>query len=134
VALTTAQYLALFEALEVPYCTSRYEVVDDDGMSALQYEATSAEAVKTKVVSHVAALASAIETELVTLLTRWIAIGTNVTTIESGSTGGVSGVNDSPMTERALIREKIKVIVPFWRAHERVKIASHRPTTIPFIR
>lgn len=133
-ALTDAQELALFEVLEVPYSTTAMIPQDDMGLTALQYgTSNTSQQAKTLIENHVASLSSGKETQLVALLDRWIALGTNTTVLDGGA-GGLSGVTANPDAERNLIRQKVRTIVPFWRAHERIEIASKRRSSISLIR
>lgn len=133
-ALSDAQEIALFEVLEVPYSTTAMIPQDEMGLTALEYSTNNAsQQAKSLITNHVSGLSSGKETLLIASLDRWIALGTNTTVLDGGA-GGLSGVTADPDAERNLIRQKVRTLVPFWRAHERIEIASKRRSSIGLIR
>lgn len=119
--LTKAREIALFEVLEVPYATVSNDLLAG-GLAAQPHEMTgSARSAKTMILAHVESAICGdadIQAVLEVLLDRWIAMGTDASSLEGGSFGNVSGVTDNPDDERAVIRRKVLVQVPFWRHHQ----------------
>ena|SRR3990167_6979310 len=139
-SLTIAQDIALFEALEVPYLTSFY-TLDEIGSLSSQTTiggGTAAQAF-TSIQTHLDTLTSANgETQLIAMLDRWITIGTKVANIEAGAVGGLQGVSMNYENERALLRERIKVIVPYYKFHEvlalRASQGARASMSVPIMR
>lgn len=120
-ALTTPQKMALFQVLDVPIFTA-YNTLSGVGTLSTESDmsAAGASAAKTAIETHLAALAldSALEDELQSLLDSWISSGLKTTEISGGSVGDIAGVSFSEERKRELIRERVKLLVPFFRAHE----------------
>lgn len=120
-ALTTAEKNALFQILDVPMFTT-YKTISGVGSLSVTTDlaAVGATAAKTAIETHLTALAtdSALEDELQALIAEWVATGLNVTEVTSGGIADISGVSFSSDRKRELIRERVKLIVPFFRAHE----------------
>ena len=117
-ALTTAQQISLFQILDVPYGTS-YNTLDGMGSLTAQTDINIATAqAYTVILAAVAALESDVETVLTALITEWDAIGLNSGRIESGGVGDLAGASFDWDRKRQLIRERVQVILPFYRWHE----------------
>lgn len=119
-SLTIAQKIALYQVLEVPYATS-YNTMDGMGTltATTDVSGASSSAAYTSINTYLDTLTSNNgETQLIALLDRWIAIGTKVVSMDAGAVGGLQGVTMRYDQERALIEERIKYIVPYFRWHE----------------
>lgn len=129
-ALTVARDIALFQILRCPYSLSA-GVLSDTGLSV---EPTTVAAVstdvqtKTAIQAYVAALSADVLTELTTLLDRWIALGTDCTSIDGGSVESIAGLTDNPDKERQVIRDMVITIVPYYRKADelRSRLEAHR--------
>lgn len=137
-SLTIAQKIALYQILETPYATSFYT---QDGMGTLAAQTTVSAATissaYTQINTHLDTLTSLNgEAELIVLINRWITIGTTVAGIDGGSIGGASGLTMSYDRERAIIKERVQLIVPFFRWHEVLarKQEAGGGITIPMMR
>ena len=118
-SLSIAQDIALFEALEVPYLTSFYTLDEIGSLTAQTTIGGTAAQAFTSIQTHLDTLSSSNgETQLIAMLDRWIAIGTKVANIDGGAVGGLQGVSMSYDDERNLLRERIKIIVPYYKFHE----------------
>jgi hypothetical protein len=118
--LTTARKIALFEALEVPYSTS-YNTLSGVATLSAQTDVSGASqaAAKTSIENYLAAATAADgENELITYLDRWIAIGTKVANVQGGSVGDLQGVTMNYEDEKRVLRERIKILVPYYKHHE----------------
>jgi hypothetical protein len=119
-ALTTEQEVALYDILEVPYSTTVNKLQPADNLTAVSYtsDTTTDQAyakIQTKI-TEIEANASLLAV-LVAYLDEWIALGTNVATLEGGI-GGVNGISVDPTRQRREIRAKVINIVPFYRHHD----------------
>ena len=119
-SLTIAQKIAFYECLDVPYATS-YNTLSGIGTlsSSTSVAGAGSSAAYTAINTWLDTLDSTNgETQLITNLNRWIALGTRTAKIEGGSVDDVSGVTVNPMDERALIKDRVQKIVPFFRKLE----------------
>jgi len=119
-ALTTTRMMALFQALQVPYAVAAGHL-DDLGLNSVNEAALSGGQAQTKILGHltdVVYVDATLQAALEALLDAWIALGTDTLKWEGGSIGGVSGVTYDPNSERALLCDRIQVIVPFFRAQD----------------
>ena len=129
-ALTQAQRIALFQILEVPLSSSYYTT---DGMGSLSVQFTTPGATTGQANANIDSFLTNIDNAtngnppglgagtsaiLAVDLDRWNTLGSSVTKIESGGIGDINGASDDPKDERALIKERVKYIVPFYRWHE----------------
>ena len=130
-ALTTAQYITLFQVLDCPYATQFTTI---DGMGATGHTATitssTAGQAYTQITTFVGALAANVEAELVTLLTAWSGMSTNSVKIEQGTVGSIGGVWFNYDQKRKTIEDRIKIIVPFYRQHEVLARYNEQRTSI----
>lgn len=115
-SLTIAQKIALFDILDIPHYPGFFTV---DGMGTLSKQtniSATASAAYTELNTYLDSLdATNGETELMVLITRWIAIGTQVAKMESGSVGdSLTSVTMDYDRERYWIKDKVKKIVPFY--------------------
>lgn len=137
-SLTIEQKIALFQALEVPFATS-YNTVSEIGSlsAATSVAAAGQSAAQTAITTWLDTLSSTNgETQLITLLNRWIAIGTKVASISTGSIGEMQGLSMDYRDERSLIAGWIKIIVPFYKFHEVLakQMGGGNSFTIPIMR
>lgn len=120
-ALTTSEKNALFQVLDVPIFTSYYSLsgVGSLGVST-DVAAAGATAAKAAIEAHLIELAtdSLLEDELQLLLAEWVSTGLNTTELSAGSVADIGGISFSSDRKRDLIRDRVKLIVPFFRAHE----------------
>lgn len=131
-ALSKAQEIALFQILEVPYSVQA-SVVKPSELAVATLDVTDdPNAAKTVILAYVVALVTDtdVQTVLVALLNRWIALGTDTTTVVSGQIGDISGVTADPNNERLEIRRQTLVLVPFWHYHEELERSSRAGNTI----
>ena len=137
-ALSKPQEIALHQILEMPLAPLVNRLVGSDGLVVEQRNvATSIRQAKQALSDYLAQyICSDADTEaaLKVYLNKWIALGTDVTTIDSGSLGNLSGLNDDPERERLEIRRQVLVIVPFYRHHEELLRASKASSTVPILR
>jgi len=123
-SLTLEQEVALFDILQVPYQTSVHKLTDDDNLLAVEnIVSDNGMRAYTLIQSKITEIEgiAALEAILVAYLDDWVAMGTNVTTIDAGGIGDLNGLSDDPDRERTVIRGKVLGIVPFYRAHEEMK-------------
>jgi len=117
-ALSKAEVVALFQVLRVPYASKHFNL-DEEGLTQVAREAGDSFSAKVAIEAWLTTQIYAdadLETELVSLLTRWIAMGTKTVELD-GSVDDVNGVTLSQREERNLIRERVVDMVPFYRAH-----------------
>lgn len=121
-ALSDARNVALFQILDVPYFAGFYTL---DGMGALSslndLSGASQGQAKSTILAYVLANiegTAGLLTVLNTDLDRWIAIGSQVVRIEQGAAGNINGVTYDFRDERALIAERVRIMVPFYKYHE----------------
>lgn len=131
--LTQAQKLYLFEILEVPYSSSMHELVGRDNLVTKEFGADTVQSAKLQIESWLDTLDTDTETVLKTYIDAWSSLGLQTTLIDGG-VGGVQGVGFDPDRKRRLIREKVKVIVPFYRAHDAIEIARNDQRSAAIIR
>jgi hypothetical protein len=136
--LTRVHEIALHQILEMPLAPLVNRLVGSDGLVVEQRNvATSIRQAKQALSDYLAqyVLADAdLEVVLKRYLDKWIALGTDVTTIDSGSLGNLSGLNDDPERERLEIRRQVLVIVPFYRHHEELLRAAKNCSTVSILR
>lgn len=133
--LTKKQEIALFKILEVPYSTMGNRVVGDNLLVETHSVTGASRAAKTTITSFLASeiyTDSEVEEELVSLIDLWISIGTDVTAIENGAVGDISGISDSAAAEKEEIRRQVLVLVPFYRYAD--ELMRKRGGTISLIR
>lgn len=140
-ALTTAQEIALFQILEVPWCPSGSDqeaghLVGGDNMLVERAIVRSSQSMQAAALirSWVAALGSDAETVLVAYLTEWITLGTDTTDLVGASVGGYSGITDTPESTRLEIRRQVIVLVPYYRHHEVIERDSRSGGSVNLIR
>lgn len=115
-ALSKAQEIALYQALEVPYGDTVGILHDQNNLLALQYvSGDSNKSAHQLIQDHLAALDSDVETVLAAYLDEWIAIDTDATVVEQGNVGSLSQVLDNPIQTKLEIRRCILTIVPYCR-------------------
>jgi hypothetical protein len=136
-ALTTAQEMALFQILEVPWQPMAHELVDRNNLVFQQFSfgdsiRSSNAAIRAYVLAYITADANA-ETVLVSYLDRWISLGTDTVTLQGG-VGPVQGVNCDPEAERREIQRQVKILVPFYRHHMEVERSSAAGAFLPICR
>lgn len=122
-ALTVAQEIALYYIIECPYSTQVNEIYGNGLVAQTQSVAGSARAVRTLVTNYLTTNiypVAAVETELVTLLDAWLALGYDVSTLDNGSVGNIQGITDSAAAERSEIASRVRTLVPFWRYYEQM--------------
>lgn len=134
-ALTTAQEIALFQVLEVPYSATKYTPIDAEGMAMQEYTiADTSYQAYSLITTFVASLSTDAETALVALLTCWINLGVRTTAIVDGSVGNITGINSDPSLDRQEIQRQVRVIVPFYRVHEQIRHDRQNALSVPRIR
>ena len=137
-ALTDVQDMILHEILEIPMGAESFRLSDPDNLAGYKRTVTAENVLQAEAAlqSRLALLSSAQETKLKTYLDRYDAIGTDMTVIETGGIGNIAGVTDSPQHERILIAQKVKVLLPFFRAHEEIAKQKHVDSdgAIPVVR
>lgn len=118
--LSKARLIALFQILEVPL-VSKAHVIQEPGLLTSEVDCTSDPfAARTKIEAFLAAhiyTDADVQVVLESLLDEWITLGTSNTRIEGGSVGAISGLSDVPNEQRAEIKSRVVVMVPFWRSH-----------------
>lgn len=115
-ALTKAQEIALYQALEVPYGNVVGIFRDQNNQLAARYVADDpSRSAHTLIQNHLAALDSDVEAVLTDYLDEWIGMDTDATVVESGNVGSLSQVLDNPIQTKMEIRRCILTIVPYCR-------------------
>jgi hypothetical protein len=136
-ALTTAQEMALFQALEVPWQPVVNELQDRNNLTVQIFSyGSSIRSSNIQIRAYLTAYIyadPAAETVLVQYLDRWITLGTDVVRL-SGGVGPVQGVECDPEAERREIQRQIKILVPFWRHHTEVERGSGSGSMVPICR
>jgi hypothetical protein len=122
-ALTAAQKFSLFEILEVPFGTTGNEM-SEDGLTRTQKTVADAWSAKVAIEAHLLTVTADGETRLVAHITAWDALGYSTAKLQGGQVGAVGNADYDPNQKRAIILERVKVIVPFYRAHEWVGAPS----------
>ena len=137
-ALSMEQELALFEILEVPHSsTGVHKLQPDDNLTAI---AVTADNLATQAYTLIQTKITEIEAnapKLVVLqgyLDTWIALGTNVTTMDDGGFEGIAGLNDDPDRERIVLRGRVLTIVPYYRLHSELQGTLNRNISIDICR
>lgn len=118
-ALTVAREIALYYIIECPYSTQYNETYGNGTIAQTTDVAGSAKAVRTLVTAYLTNYiypTPALQTELETLLDDWLALGYDVSVLENGSVGNVTGLSDSAAAEREEIARRVRTLVPFWHA------------------
>lgn len=118
-ALTAAQRQAVLEALEVPDATGYYVLQGIGTLAGSVSESTSAAGAVALIDATLAAIAlnAGKEALLVALCNEWIDCSLS-TLVINGGIGNLSGAQLDPAKKRALIAERIKMQVPYFRYHE----------------
>ena len=133
-SLSTAQKIALFQILEVPYTRTVGHLQDADNLLSLQYQSVNSDnSAYTQIMDHLAALDSEVESVLESYLDEWICLGTDSYRLDGG-VGGISGISYSDNNERDIIRRNVLVIVPYYRYHEEMKNQHRAGRNIMLIR
>ena len=117
--LTDTQWTSLFHALEVPYSTS-YNTMNDMGMAYVQAaNQPILSAAKDVIIDWVTnQMEPKAVADLVTWLNKWYAIADAVVNIQAGGAGSLQGVNLSFKEQRAIYKQYIQDLVPFFKWHE----------------
>lgn len=136
-ALTTAQEMALFQILEVPWQPMAHELVDRNNLVVQKFSygdsvRSSNIAIRAYISAYITADADA-EAVLDGYLDRWITLGTDTVTLQGG-VGPVQGVTCDPEAERREIQRQVKILVPFYRHHMEVERSSSANAFIPICR
>lgn len=123
-SLTTAQEIALFQILEVPWQPQANVFMDQHNLVYQQYNVSDSTrnanlAIRNYVANYISTT-SAAETVLVSLLNRWIELGTDTISLVGG-VGPIQGVTSDPDRERAEVARQVKILVPFYRSHLEVE-------------
>lgn len=117
-ALTEKQNRIVFHILEVPYSTE-YHTVEAMGTLSAQTDINNVTGqAKTEILAYLAALSTDDQIDLVEYLERWDVIKLRTAKIEGGGLGDLSGVSSDPAQERALIKQYVQDMVPFYKHHE----------------
>lgn len=121
-ALSAARDIALFQILDVPYFTGHYTL---DGMGTLSNlqdtSGATANQAKTVILAYVLANIEGTAPLLLILTTdldRWITIGSTTVRMETGNVGTLGSVTLDYRDERALIADRVRIMVPFYKFHE----------------
>jgi hypothetical protein len=117
---TATNEVVLFEILEIPFVPTGQGYLVSDGFGTIRSATTinPSALIRTDVETLLAAMSAEAVTRLVAYITRWEAIGTKTMRQEGGSIGDVSGVTLDYREERAMIRERVKNLVPVYRQWE----------------
>ena len=137
-ALTTAQKVALYQILEMPMFATARILTDPDNLVIENHtvEASVHQAIQ-ELEAHLTDLAdnySEHETVLAALLDKWVALSTDVTTIEQGGVGNMQGLSDNPEMERVEIRRQVLVIAPFYRRHQELSRLDEMSASLAVMR
>ena len=117
--LTDAQTVALFQVLDVPLNTTLNTVSGLGSLtSSTDFSGAGSSAAYTSINTAVTALAAARGVTLAVDLDRWIELGSSVVRLEGGGVGSIQGATMDPDRERALIRSRVLIILPYYRFHE----------------
>jgi hypothetical protein len=134
-ALSDDEHLALHEILEIPVHTSIDRIVGDDGLVIEQHDVSvSIRQANTALDTYLASLTSAEEAKLKLLLVAWNDLGFDTTRMEGGAVGSIQGLTDDPDNERRIIRQRVLVIVPFYRKQDEMLRMAKNTGFIPVIR
>jgi hypothetical protein len=136
--ITTRQEIALFQILEVPW---QPVVIKPAGPDSLFYEMSDAtnsiRQARQKILDYLAAYiypnADALDM-LEGYCNRWLAIGTDTVTMESGSTGSLAGVTSDPERERLEIQKQVRDFIPFYRSHIQIERAGTSGAYVGIVR
>jgi len=136
-SLTTAQEMAMFQILEVPWQPMAHELVDRNNLVYQKFSygdsiRSSNIAIRDYIGAYISADVAA-EAVLVTYLDRWITLGTDTITLQGG-VGPIQGVNCDPEAERREIQRQVKILVPFYRHHMEVERSSAAGSFLPICR
>ena len=141
--MSQAQEMALFQILDIPYTTTGYTLTDDLGTLRSSAAITPSSVILPEIEAFITGgtihgitypvMDSGVLAQLLVYINRWIALGTQVTTIEKGMVGTTTQVTNRPQDERALIREYTRNTVPFFTRYAYLKkqmgdgVSSHAP-------
>ena len=134
--LTDAQKLSLFEILDVPFATGHYTTSGMGTLSAQTSISSASQAqAKTEILSYLDGLEGLEqETRLGTYITRWDALSTKQVRMTGGAVGQINGIDRDPEDERETIRQRVKLLVPFYKRHEVIAREAGSRTSINMIR
>lgn len=116
--MTDTQTTSLFHVLEVPYSTS-YAAMD--GMGAAYVQTANQpilSAAKDAILSFVAGMETLAFTDLQNWLNKWYLVADQVVNIASGGAGSLQGVNLNFADQRALYKQYVQDLVPYFKYHE----------------
>lgn len=127
-ALSKAQRMALFNILDIPWIGTINKIIDGEHLVVLQNTVSAGyrQAVQqlNDYISNVIEADTDFETQIKTLLDRWLELGTEAWSLDNGAVGAVQGMTVSPRLERAEIERQIQKWVPFYEAHKRLGTAA----------
>lgn len=117
--LTTAQEISLFQILNAIYADS-YHIMS--AMGSLSASRNTGLPGQTSVISSVrtwiAGLSDDTGVVLISLINQWDDIGLNVGVMENGGAGNTTGISFNWDSKRALIKERVKMLVTFYHKDE----------------
>ena len=123
-ALTDPQMMSLFEILEIPYTSDGmiYTLTQrgDAAYTGISFDAIALQKAYTGVQTWVSGMSGSGLDKLTGLLSNWDTLGNDMTVIEGGSIGDIQGISYSPERNRERIANKVRVIVPYYRSHEKI--------------
>lgn len=139
-ALSVTNNITLYEILSIPYIPNGqgFTVADNIGAIRTAGVYNAAATIQPEIDAYVNAMDGTTQTALIVYLTRWQTLGTSVSAIEQGQVGTLSGVTNKRDTERELIRERVRNLVPFWPLYVYLQKQSgdgqHQQTWAPISR
>lgn len=137
-SLTERQKISLYQILDVPRVNNVQRFIGEDNLVVQELRAmdtiTSANIKIEQYLSEIALTETDRESVLKTYLDRWAYLGTDVTVVDAGSFGSISGVTIDPNAERNEIIRQVKSIVPFYRHHDEMSQQAKSSPVINVIR
>jgi hypothetical protein len=132
--LSTAQVITVFQILDIPYTDNGYTVTDNFGTVRTASTINPSAVIKPEIEAYLAAIGADVYNAIVELLTDWTALGTSTARMEGGQLGDMSGVSSLPNEKRALIRERMRNLVPFYQPYVLLqKQAGQQQSFVPMI-
>jgi hypothetical protein len=132
--LSTAQKITVFLIIDIPWTDSGYTITDGVGTIRTAGTINPSAVIKPEIEAFLDAISADVYNAIVSLINDWDAMGTNTARMEGGQLGDMSGVTQLPNEKRALIRERMRNLVPFWQSYVLLqKQAGQQQSFVPMI-